>query len=69
MARPKTGKKKKNMMLTVDEQTRLELAYISQHHEKSISAIVTEWAHKETRRISKSSGTLAPDASQISVFD
>lgn len=69
MARPKTGKKKKNMMLTVDDQTRLELTYISQHRGESISAMLTEWAHKEAKRIAKETGAEIPDANQTSLFD
>lgn len=53
MARPKTGKKKKGMCLTVSEQTRAELAFISAHHGESISALVSEWAAKEAKSISQ----------------
>lgn len=52
MARPKTGKPpKKNMVLTVDEQTRKRLDLISQHRQQSISAMVAEWAYQETKRL------------------
>ena len=52
MARPKTGKPaKKGMCLTVSEETRAELTFISEYHNKSISALVSEYAHKEAKEI------------------
>ena len=43
MARPKTGKpQKKKLTLTVSEQTRIELAFLSEHHGESISTLVSE---------------------------
>ena len=67
MARPKTGKKKKNMTLTVDDQTRLELAFISQHHGESISALLSAWVHKEAKRIAKETGKEIPNADQLTL--
>lgn len=58
MARPKTGKTpKKNMCLTVSEQTRLKLAVISEHYSESISALVSEWAAQEVKAINKCTGS------------
>lgn len=70
MARPKTGKPtKKGMCLTVSEQTRLELAFISEYYGESISALVSEWAEKEAKAISKKTGTELPQAGQLSIDD
>ncbi|MBQ8248118.1 MAG: hypothetical protein IJZ42_13400 [Lachnospiraceae bacterium] len=69
MARPKTGRTKKNLMLTVDEQTRAELAFISQHRQESISSMVSTWAHKEAKRVAKEAGVLLPDIKQTSIFE
>lgn len=52
MARPKTGKPpKKNLTLTVDEETREQLELLSQHRQQSISAIVTEYAAEEVKKL------------------
>lgn len=52
MARPKTGKPpKKNLTLTVDEETREQLELLSQYRQQSISAMVTEWVNKEVREL------------------
>ena len=70
MDRPKTGKpKKKGMCLTVSEQTRLELAFVSEHHGESISALVSEWASKEARAIEKQTGKTVPLAGQLTLDD
>lgn len=70
MARPKTGKPtKKGMCLTVSEQTRLELAFISEHYGESISALVSEWAEKEAKAIGKKTGAELPQAGQLSIDD
>ena len=69
MARPATGKTKKNLMITVDDQTRAELTFISQHRSESISAMVSAWAHKEARRIAKEIGTSLPDIKQTSILE
>lgn len=69
MARPKTGKKKQNMMLTVTPQTRAELAFISEHHGESISALVSEWAAKEAKTIEKQTGKVIPLAGQLTIED
>lgn len=61
MARPKTGKAtKKVMSLTVSEQTRAELAFISEHYCESISALVSEWAAEESKKIEKQTGKIIP---------
>ena len=52
MARPKTpGKKRQNMMLTVTPEIRKTLAFISEYHGESISALVSKWAKEEESRI------------------
>lgn len=52
MARPKTGKPpKRNLNLTVDEQTKAQLDLISQHRQMSISALVAMWADCEAKAI------------------
>ena len=67
-ARPKTGKPvKKKLTLTVDEQTRVELAFLSEHYQESISSLVSTWAAKETKAVVKQTGKVAPLAGQISI--
>lgn len=51
MARPKTGKPlKKTLNLTVNEETKIILANLSQQRAMSISAMVEEWAAKEAQK-------------------
>lgn len=70
MARPKTGKPaKKGMCLTVSEQTRLELRFISSHYGESISALISEWAEKEVKAICKRTGEELPRAEQLTIDD
>lgn len=52
MARPKLNTPpKQKLTLTVTEQTRGELQLISEHHNQSISALVSEWAKAEAENI------------------
>lgn len=52
MARPKTGKPpKKNLTLTVDEKTRAELTFISEHYGESISYLISRYAENEAKTI------------------
>ncbi len=67
MARPKTGKKKQNLMLTVTPQTRAELAFLSAHHGESISALISTWAAKEVKAICKRTGAELPRAEQMTM--
>lgn len=70
MGRPTTGKaRKKGMCLTVSEQTRLELAFISDHHEESISALVSAWAKKEVQAICKRTGEKPPRLKKLGSND
>jgi len=70
MARPKTGKPtKKGMCLTVSEQTRLELSFISAHYGESISSLVSAWAEKEVKAICKQTGKEIPRVEQLTVDD
>ena len=70
MARPKTGKpKRQNLTLTVDAQTRINLDFISRIRQESISAMLTQWATKEARRLAKETNQEIPDAEQISLFE
>lgn len=70
MARPKIGKPaKKAMCLTVSEQTRLELAFVSAHYGESISALVSTWAEKEVKAICKRTGEELPRIEQMSIDD
>lgn len=63
MARPKTGRPiKKDMCLSVTPQTRAELAFISAHHEESISELVANWAAKEAKAICARTGEQLPNA-------
>lgn len=66
--RPKTGQPvKKKLTLTVDEQTRVELTFLSEHHGQSISALVSTWASKETKAVVKQTGKAAPLAGQLTI--
>lgn len=70
MARPKsTAAPKSKLNLSVSAQTRLDLAYISQHTGQSISSMISEWATKEARRIAKQTGTQPPDINQLTLED
>lgn len=52
MARPKVGvPPKRNMNLTVNENTRELLDFLSKHYEKSISALVAEWATEKEKEV------------------
>ena len=52
MARPKTGKpRKQNLMLSVDIQTRSDLNFISKYRQKSISELLTIWTKADMTRI------------------
>ena len=54
MSRPKsTAPTKGRLSITVSEQTRLELTYISQNNQKSISECIADFAKSESRKISK----------------
>lgn len=68
--RPKSNTpKKQKLTLTVDTQTRLELAYISSHTGESISSLVSTWAKKEAQRIAKRAGEELPSADQMTIDD
>lgn len=57
MARPKLNTPpKQKLSLTVSEQTRGELQSLSEHHNKSISALVAEWARVEAEHIKQVKG-------------
>ncbi len=52
MARPKLNTPpKQKLTLTVTEETRGELQLISEHHNQSISSLLSEWAKAEAERI------------------
>ena len=68
MARPKsTTPNKGKLNLTISDQTRAELQFISQQTGLSISQLVAEWARKEARRTAKATGTPLPDAQQLTM--
>ena len=72
MARPKsTAQRKKALNITVSEELRNKLSYISQQEGKSISVLVEEWAEKEFKKVSKKSKTAYKPVptEQISLFD
>jgi hypothetical protein len=72
MARPKsTAPLKKQLSLSVTDQTRLELAYIAAHRQKSASALIAEWASAEARKIAKKEGKPLPivDPDQITMYE
>ena len=66
MSRPKsTAPKKQNLTLTVSAETRQELAFISEATGISISEMVEEYAHKEAKRLSKTTKKDAATVDQI----
>ena len=70
MARPKTGLPAKGRInLTVSEDTRLQLAFVSRHTGKSISQLVAEWAVKESKRITRATGYQVDLSGQMDLLD
>lgn len=70
MARPKsTAPRKKALNITVSEELRNKLDFISKQEGKSISVLVEEWAEKEFKKVSKKAKTSYIPISQISLFD
>lgn len=70
MARPKSHlPKKQPLNLSVTEQTRLELTYIANHREMSISELIAEYAAKESRKIAKKTNLDIPQAGQMDFAD
>lgn len=52
MPRPKTGKPvKRSLNLTVSEEARENLNFLSNHYGESISALVSAWAGKEAAEL------------------
>lgn len=70
MARPKsTTPPKGKINLSVSQQTKAELTFISQHTGISVSELLATWASKEAKRISKQIGVDIPDPDQLSIDD
>lgn len=70
MARPKTGKpKKEGLSLSVSAQARANLDFMSRIRQQSISSMVEEWAAKESKRLAKETGQEIPNVDQISLFE
>lgn len=68
MARPKsTTPPKGKMNISVSDQTRLELEFISQHSGKSVSQLISEWAKKEARKTAKAAKVNLPDVNQMTI--
>ena len=66
MSRPKsTAPKKQNLTLTVSEETREELAKISEATGQSISVMLAEWAHKEAKRYAKNKKQSTASTDQV----
>lgn len=66
MARPRRNAPKKvHLNLTVTEQTKAELNYLSARTGLSISVLVAEWASKEAMKTAKKIGEPMPDADQL----
>jgi len=62
MARPKSNvPRKKIISLSIPDETRRELDFISYHKRKSISALLREWARIESRKLSEEIGVSASD--------
>lgn len=66
--RPSTGlPHKQRLNLTVTEQTRLELEYISNSTSKSISQLVAEFASREAKKVAKANGCELPSVEQTTL--
>ena len=61
--------KKRRMSLTVSDQTRLELAFISERCGESVSSLVKKWAYKEVKAICKRTGEEFPRVEQLTIDD
>lgn len=69
MARPKSNTPVKGKLtLTVTDQTRAELQFVSEIEGKSISELVAEWGSKAARKAAKATGTKLPDVDQTSLL-
>ena len=70
MARPKSNKPAKGKLnISVSDQTKMELQFISQNRDISISAIIAEYAEKEAKRLAKTLGKEYPEANQMTIDD
>lgn len=66
MARPKTGKPpKKGLTLTVTEETREDLDFLSMYHNESISALVAEWSAKTAKSLAAQTNNLEASAGPV----
>lgn len=66
MARPKsTNPTKQKLSLTVSAETRKELELISKATGQSISVMLAEWAHKESKRLAKTAKQDTASTDQI----
>ena len=69
MARPKSCLPSKGRLnLTVSEETRLQLAFVSRHTGKSISQLVAEWAVRDSKRITRATGFQVDLSGQMDLF-
>ena len=70
MARPKsTNPIKGRLNLTVSEQTRLNLEFLSMETGLSVSQLVANFAEKETKKLAKAKGKQVPDINQLKMQD
>lgn len=68
VGRPSLGKSKKiRTNLTVSEEERLALEYISHQSGQSISELIGAWAIRESRRISRATGKNIPQPEQTTL--
>ena len=70
MARPKsTNPTKGRLNLTVSEQTRLNLEFLSIETGLSVSQLVANFAEKEVKKVAKANGKQVPDINQLKMQD
>lgn len=66
VGRPSLGTEKKTRLnLTVSQEERLALEFVSRHKGQSISELLGAWAVKEARRISRKTGKPIPEPEQM----
>ena len=70
MARPKsTNPIKGRLNLTVSDQTRINLEFLSMENGLSVSQLVANFAEKEVKKVAKANGKQVPDINQLKMQD
>lgn len=66
VGRPSLGQDKKTRLnLTVSQEERVALEYLSRHTGKSVSELIGAWATQQARRVSRKTGKPVPQPEQM----